>query len=1311
MKKNVIGIDIGGGSIRCALFCGKELVTLVRRDVKGGISAIGDYGFGMDTGLIWQAVRESIAECVRRAGVSEIAAIGVSSMRHTLVALDKDGEALFASPNRDARAVDATMRLNDTCADLIYSICGHKPMPNLTACKLLWLKDTQRDLYDKIATVFTLSDYIIYRLCGKIGVERTQAGETLLFDLKNSAWSDELIEKLELNKAFLPPLVDCASEAGTVFPDLCKELNIKEGARAVYGAGDTQSALLGMNIVNPGECGIVAGTTMPIQLITEKPIIDPKQRLWSGVGPVPGVYVLESNAGGSGMALEWIAGLLYQGLPNPVGALMENAAAAPCGAGGLLSTVGASVFNVSVLALPIDQIYFSTTNHIPNEFDRSNISRGVVEGLAFGVKANIDQLAEVAGAEPEKIAIGGGASKDDIFPYIISQVTEKEIIRTALPEASVLGAAICAAAGAGIYKGLKEAAAEMVGVKDKFAGKEETYRRIYEEWREAYASSFETNMPLGALISELKSAEGEKKSGTQKAKLRIYSDADLSAEAIDLLRAYGEVTAKNYRDGDMLEGEEMISTLKNYDIFITEVDIVDADIVKALPNLRMIGVCRGNPTNIDVDACSAAGIAVVYTPGRNSEAVADLALAFMLNLARMIPQAAAFLKEEGGQAGDMGRMGAAYFRYQGMELWRKKVGLIGGGAIGKKVAKRLLAFGAQVLVYDPYLTFGAAALMGARKAELDELLSESDIISLHAPVTGQTKGMINAEAFAKMKDGAYFVNTARAALVDSAALLDALKSGKLAGAALDVFDVEPPAYNDPLVQMENVLCTPHIGGNTKQVSIHQGLIIAENIERLLKGELSSDVINRKALKDFSFTGERKVDIQALAGLKAKQTGVSDLDAASAKQEVKVSQKPETAPQKARDTAATPAGAGGYMQLIEAFLKELSADEEVGQKTASKDISFQITFKDNGQSCYMYFKGGEVICGLGEFTGGAADVCLNMPIEIFDGMMKGTVNGAKAAMTGKMSFTGNVRKAMSMQSLLKLMMTSYGKAMASTGITDVSALSQAPIIAPQADTVKKEEARPVVERQAKKQGFFARLFGKKTEEKRETVEQKIIYAQPEAAKVGDVRDEILQVTNELYAKGLITGIGGNVSARCEDNPNHVWITPSSIFKGDLKADMMVRIDLDGNVVGESSLSASSEKMVHLAIYKKRPEIMAVIHSHAPAATLMALTNLSFKPVSTDAAFIGEVPVVDFVIPGSPELGDMVADALGAEGAAALMQNHGLVVCGNSVRRAADTTEVLEITAHKILECHKLGIQPVLLPKEAQEELASIGKMLV
>jgi len=414
-------------------------------------------------------------------------------------------------------------------------------------------------------------------------------------------------------------------------------------------------------------------------------------------------------------------------------------------------------------------------------------------------------------------------------------------------------------------------------------------------------------------------------------------------------------------------------------------------------------------------------------------------------------------------------------------------------------------------------------------------------------------------------------------------------------------------------------------------------------------------------------------------------------------------------------ASAPASAvsGGsydqYMELIKLFLDNLSKDAQVKEKTASKDISFQITFKDNEQSCYMYFKAGDVIAGLGEYTSGTADVCLKMPIEIFDGMMKGTVNGAKAAMTGKMSFTGNVRKAMSMQSILKLMMSSYGQAVTQTGLTDISALSAAPTLA-QTESAPAESKQ--LEEKAEKQGFLKRLFGKrKACPEQAIIEQKVIYASQEKPKVGDVRDEILQATNELYAKGLITGIGGNISARCEDNPDHVWITPSSIFKGDLRADMMVRIDLDGNVVGESNLSASSEKMVHLAIYKRRPEIMAVIHSHAPNATLMALTNLSFQPVSTDAAFIGDVPVVDFVIPGSPELGDMVADAMGAEGAAAIMQNHGLVVCGNSVRRAADTTEVVEITAHKILECHKLGIQPILLPKEAQEELASIGKMLV
>jgi len=1484
MAKALLGIDVGGGSVRAVI---REIeggkITVAKRGMAKALFTIGEFGYGMDTQAILSVVAGAVKDCLAKGGYAagDVAALSTSVLRHTLVALDKDGNVLFSSPNRDARAVDATMRLNDTCADEIYRLSGHRPMPNLTACKLLWLQETQPELYANIQTAFSLQDYINYRFTGKIFAERSQAGETMLYDLQANAWSDAMIAKLGLNRSMFAELIDAGASLGSLTAGAAELLGLSEATVVVTGAGDTQSALLGMGVTANGGVAVAAGTTAPIQMTLDRPVVDPKGRLWTGVAGVPGKYVVESNAGGMGVSLEWIAGLLFGGNPNPCGALMAAAAKAGPGAGGMLSTVGASIFNNSVLSLPIEQTLFSTTNYVPDAAaDRNKAARAVVEGMAFALRGNLEQIEEVAGLQAAELRLGGGMAKDGILAEVVSEAAGRAVAVSAFPDiASAMGAVVCAAVGAGVCADHAAAAEKFAGLQAPVKIESDAYERIYDEWAEMYKTSADSFMQLGALITELRQGDagGDAAGGGENVSLRIYADADLSEDAVAMLREFGSVTYKSYRDGEMLEGDDMIATLKDYDVFITEVDIVDAPIIKELPNLRMIGVCRGNPTNIDIDACSAAGIPVVYTPGRNAEAVADMTIAFILNIARMVPESAAFLKEK-GDAGDMGRQGAAYFRYQGMELWRANVGIVGGGAIGKKVAKRLLGFDANLFVYDPYLSEGDAILMGAKKVGLDELLAVSDVVTLHAPVTPETTNMIDAAAFAKMKDGVLVVNTARAALMDYGALLANLKSGKVKGAALDVFPVEPPASDDPIVLLPNVLSTPHTAGNTKQVGVHQGLIMVENLQKLMAGELSSDVVNRKAFAGgFSFTGEKKIDAAALESLQDNVVSVNDLHAKK-QEETKAASAAPAAPVA---VASVPAGPfAPYMTLIQEFLAIMSQDAEVKAKTSAKDISFQITFKENEESCYLYFNKGEIEANLGTFAPGAS-VCLRMPIEIFDGMMMGTVNGAKAAMTGKMSFTGDVRKAMSMQSILNLMMSSYQAALKKVGPVDVAALvaqaGSAPAAAPAAaagapaaaapakrsggagygkymELIKEflsimsqdeqvkaktsskeisfqitfkdneescylnfnkgqidadlgayppgasvnlrmpieifdgmmmgtvngakaamtgqmsftgdvrkamsmqsilnlmmssyqaalakvgpidiaalgaaEEEAPAAETpvagavaappEAPKQGFFGRLFGKQAAPQvvQQPVIQQVVAAPKEDLgvtghpKTGDIRDELLAITTEMYHKGLITGIGGNISVRCEDNPNEVWIMPSSIFKGDLAADQMVRIDLDGHTVGGATeLSASSEKNVHTAIYKKRPDISAVVHSHATKSTLMGLAGLKFTPVSSDAAFFGEVPVVPFVIPGTPELGDMVADAMGDEKAVCIMQNHGLVVAGTSLRRASDMTDCVEITAAKILEAKAMGVELAVISGKDLEELSELGKMLV
>ena len=245
--------------------------------------------------------------------------------------------------------------------------------------------------------------------------------------------------------------------------------------------------------------------------------------------------------------------------------------------------------------------------------------------------------------------------------------------------------------------------------------------------------------------------------------------------------------------------------------------------------LRVVGVTRGGPVNVDLPAATDAGVPVVYLPGRNLGAVAEFTVGTMICAMRGLPPAAADLA--------CGRWDGTGFRYQrvGLELRAATVGLIGLGAVGLRVAELLAAFGAQVLAHDPFANPAEAARVGARLVELPELLAASDVVSLHARLTEQTRRIIDGAALAAMRPGALLVNTARGELVDSAALDAALSEGRLRGAVLDVFDPEPPGPDDPLPRRPEVFATPHLAGASRQVAEESAARIAREVATVLTG--------------------------------------------------------------------------------------------------------------------------------------------------------------------------------------------------------------------------------------------------------------------------------------------------------------------------------------------------------------------------------------------------------------------------------------------------------------------------------------------
>lgn len=340
------------------------------------------------------------------------------------------------------------------------------------------------------------------------------------------------------------------------------------------------------------------------------------------------------------------------------------------------------------------------------------------------------------------------------------------------------------------------------------------------------------------------------------ANLKVLVTADINREEIEEIEGLDIEYAGYTLDYNVLDHKLLIEKCKDKEILVSEYDTVDAEVIENAKNLKLIVCCRGGVKSVvDLEAANKGGILVCNTPGRNANSVSDATVGLLIDITRNISKSNHLIFNKVITSDNNNKpeeyadtvwgldAESPFIRFRGVQLKDRTLGLVGFGAVGRLVATKVKPFGIRVVVYDPYLKKEQLPEDIKLIPTVEDLVGMSDFVSLHCAVTDQTKGMFNSEMFSKMKNGSYFINTARGVLVDETALVAALNSGRLAGVAMDVACTEPIPNNSPLLEAKNLVLTPHISGSSLEVKDEGTHMVVASIKTFIKGETPTLCVN------------------------------------------------------------------------------------------------------------------------------------------------------------------------------------------------------------------------------------------------------------------------------------------------------------------------------------------------------------------------------------------------------------------------------------------------------------------------------------
>jgi autoinducer 2 (AI-2) kinase len=490
----VVALDAGSGSGRATVFdLNGTLLGAASEDWSPHVPEDEPLGAEFHPQEMWAALGRTTRQALERAGIGAASVRGISatSQRDGCVFLDAEGNELLCSTNRDARGVMHAEDLAKEFGATVYRVTGRWPLGLNALDRLGWLRIHRPEVYDRVATVLMISDWIIYRLSGLACSEPTNASSSLLFDVGQVCWSSEVTGLLGHSHHVCPPCYLPGHLAGSLTASAAQDLGLVEGIPVAVGAGDSQAACLGCAAFDDGVTTIIAGTTVPVQMVLSHPVFDALHRIHLGAYVLPERWVLESNGGLAGTSYRWFCET-FVGSGAAAYATLEKEmqGALP---GEVMAVVGPQVADFRELAFPPRSLFtfpfLAATDRPPG---RGGFGRAVLENIAFAVRGNVDQLTDIGGQPVTALNLCGGLAHSGLLTHIVADVCQMTVHVPRVREASALGAAICAAVGCGAYCDLVSAARAMVQWEEAVepdTASVRRYRGLYRKWTALFASA------------------------------------------------------------------------------------------------------------------------------------------------------------------------------------------------------------------------------------------------------------------------------------------------------------------------------------------------------------------------------------------------------------------------------------------------------------------------------------------------------------------------------------------------------------------------------------------------------------------------------------------------------------------------------------------------------------------------------------------------------------------------------------------------------------------------------------------------------